>query len=194
MNSAKYHLGQNNINGLRPSPLRISKESHLIRKSSSSCSSASTSNSSSSIEPPVSGVKQQQQKNQPVIIYTHSPKVIHTQAKDFMALVQKLTGLSRSKNQEMAPPAQQGQDRQAEENYHAAAGAGGGADIVVSSLLKPPHAPYFADAPLFTPTPSDLFYSPRLPFRCPNSVFASPKMGNPISPSVLEFIKGLPEY
>uniref|UniRef100_A0A6N2N454 VQ domain-containing protein n=1 Tax=Salix viminalis TaxID=40686 RepID=A0A6N2N454_SALVM len=225
MNSSKYHLGQNNINGQRPSPLRISKESHLIRKSSSSCSSASTSNSSSSIEPPVSGVKQQQQKNQPVIIYTHSPKVIHTQAKDFMALVQKLTGLSPSNNQEMAPPAQQGRDRQgavsrgltagkgngnerkrdghdyndspstsAEENYHAAAGAGGGADIVVSSLLKPPHAPYFADAPLFTPTPSDLFYSPRLPFRCPNSVFASPKMGNPISPSVLEFIKGLPEY
>ncbi|KAF9674083.1 hypothetical protein SADUNF_Sadunf10G0090900 [Salix dunnii] len=228
MNSAKYHLGHNNINGLRPSPLKISKESHLIRKSSSSSSSsssASTSNSSSSIEPPVSGVKQQQQKNQPVIIYTHSPKVIHTQAKDFMALVQKLTGLSRSNNQEMAPPAQQGQDHQGavskglkagkgngneskhdghddndspsistEENCHAAAGAGGGVDIVVSSFLKPPHAPFFADAPLFTPTPSDLFYSPRPLFRCPNSVFASPKMGNPISPSVLEFIKGLPEY
>nr|GMC69489.1 VQ motif-containing protein 20-like [Ipomoea batatas] len=35
------------------------------------------------------------QPRHPVIIYTHSPKVIHTQPKDFMALVQKLTGFSR---------------------------------------------------------------------------------------------------
>ncbi|XP_011015512.1 PREDICTED: uncharacterized protein LOC105119107 [Populus euphratica] len=227
MSSAKYHhYGQSNINGQRPSPLKINKESHLIRKSSSS-SSASTSNSSSSvsvIDPPVFGEKleQQRQKNQPVIIYTHSPKVIHTQAKDFMALVQKLTGLSRSKNQEMAPLAQQGQDHQGvvskglkagkgncnerkhvghgdndsssistEENCH---GAAAGVDIVVSPFLKPPNAPHFADVPLFTPTSSDFFFSPRPVFRCPDSVFASPKMGNPISPSVLEFIKGLPEY
>lgn len=229
MSSAKYHYGQSNINGQRPSPLKINKESHLIRKSSSS-SSASTSNSSSSvsiIDPPVFGVKQQQQqqKNRPVIIYTHSPKVIHTQAKDFMALVQNLTGLSRSNNQEMAPPAQQGQDHQGvvskglkagrgngnerkhvghgdndsssistEENCRGTAAAAGGVDIVVSPFLKPPNAPYFADVPLFTPTSSDFFFSPRPVFRCPDSVFASPKMGNPISPSVLEFIKGLPEY
>ncbi|CAN7047957.1 unnamed protein product [Brassica oleracea var. botrytis] len=31
---------------------------------------------------------------QPVIIYTNTPKTIHTNPKDFMALVQKLTGLS----------------------------------------------------------------------------------------------------
>ncbi|KAL3578486.1 hypothetical protein D5086_019990 [Populus alba] len=230
MSSAKYHYGQSNINGQRPSPLKINKESHLIRKSSSSSSANSTSNSSSSvsiIDPPVFGEKQeqqqqQQQKNQPVIIYTHSPKVIHTQAKDFMALVQKLTGLSRSNNQEMATLAQQGQDHQGvvskglkagkgncnerkhvghgdnhsssistEENCHGAATA---ADIVVSPFLKPPNAPHFADVPLFTPTSSDFFFSPRPVFRCPDSVFASPKMGNPISPSVLEFFKGLPEY
>jgi hypothetical protein len=81
-----------------------------------------------------------------------------------------------------------------EENCHGAAAAAGGVDIVVSPFLKPPNAPYFADVPLFTPTSSDFFFSPRPVFRCPDSVFASPKMGNPISPSVLEFIKGLPEY
>ncbi|XP_006588293.2 VQ motif-containing protein 20 [Glycine max] len=45
---------------------------------------------------PTSLYKQPQQHHHPVIIYTHSPKVIHTQPKDFMSLVQKLTGLSRS--------------------------------------------------------------------------------------------------
>ena len=34
------------------------------------------------------------QQRAPVIIYTHSPKTIHTNPKDFMALVQKLTGMS----------------------------------------------------------------------------------------------------
>ncbi|WZY95152.1 hypothetical protein YC2023_067481 [Brassica napus] len=32
--------------------------------------------------------------SQPVIIYTNTPKTIHTNPKDFMALVQKLTGMS----------------------------------------------------------------------------------------------------
>ncbi|KGN52621.2 hypothetical protein Csa_008052 [Cucumis sativus] len=54
------------INGPRPSPLLIHNHSRLIRK-------------------PV-------QLRQPLIIYTHSPKIIHTHPKDFMALVQRLTG------------------------------------------------------------------------------------------------------
>ncbi|PKU80084.1 uncharacterized protein LOC110102216 [Dendrobium catenatum] len=37
----------------------------------------------------------------PVIIYTQSPKIIHTRACDFMALVQKLTGFSRSSNDDI---------------------------------------------------------------------------------------------
>uniref|UniRef100_A0A7N0TU49 VQ domain-containing protein n=1 Tax=Kalanchoe fedtschenkoi TaxID=63787 RepID=A0A7N0TU49_KALFE len=37
-----------------------------------------------------------QQHRHPVIIYTHSPKVIHTKPQDFMALVQKLTGHAAS--------------------------------------------------------------------------------------------------
>ncbi|CAL9206705.1 unnamed protein product [Musa hybrid cultivar] len=68
------------INGPRSAPLKIHKDSHLIHKSPSS--SAAT------------GARCQ--RNHPVVIYTHSPKVIHTQASDFMALVQKLTGRSQS--------------------------------------------------------------------------------------------------
>ncbi|KAE9613915.1 hypothetical protein Lal_00016557 [Lupinus albus] len=41
-----------------------------------------------------------QQHRQPVIIYTHSPKIIETHPKDFMALVQKLTGLSHDHSED----------------------------------------------------------------------------------------------
>ena len=71
----------------RPSPLRINRCSHVIQKpSSSSCSSSM-----------VSGDKSLQQ---PVIIYDNSPKIIHTSARNFMTVVQNLTGMSSS----TAPP------------------------------------------------------------------------------------------
>lgn len=75
---------QNNNNNNNPPPLKINKDSHFIKKSSASAAAAATSSSS----PP--------SHRHPVIIYTHSPKIIHTHPRDFMALVQKLTGLSRS--------------------------------------------------------------------------------------------------
>lgn len=95
----------NNVNGLLPPPLKINKDSHSIKKSSSSSSPPSSSSSSSSISSSslVSSVMAQgvatsnkPLQRHPVIIYTHSPKIIHTHPRDFMALVQKLTGLSRS--------------------------------------------------------------------------------------------------
>ncbi|TMW89851.1 hypothetical protein EJD97_016548 [Solanum chilense] len=55
------------------SPLKMNKDSVYIKKSPSS-----------------SFLNQ----HRPVIIYTHSPKIIHTNPCDFRALVQKLTGLS----------------------------------------------------------------------------------------------------
>ncbi|KAK7364085.1 hypothetical protein VNO80_12456 [Phaseolus coccineus] len=98
-----------NTNGLLPPPLKINKESHFIKKSSSSPPQSSCSSSSSISSSlvnnamtqgmPTSSYRPQQQRH-PVIIYTHSPKVIHTQPKDFMSLVQKLTGLSRSDKEE----------------------------------------------------------------------------------------------
>lgn len=64
-----------------PSPpfLKLNKDSRVIKKP------PSPSSSSSAAKP-----------RHPVIIYTQSPKIIHTNPTDFMALVQKLTGMSRS--------------------------------------------------------------------------------------------------
>ncbi|ESW24744.1 hypothetical protein PHAVU_004G156300 [Phaseolus vulgaris] len=109
---------KNNTNGLLPPPLKINKESHLIKKSSSSPPQSSSSSSSSISSSLVNNAMTQamptpsyrpQQQRHPVIIYTHSPKVIHTQPKDFMSLVQKLTGLTRAKEEEDDddPPPQQ---------------------------------------------------------------------------------------
>lgn len=70
------------LQGLRPPPLKICRESHKIRKPA----------------PPVSAVPSMPiiKRSQPVIIYMHSPKVIHAEVQDFMTLVQRLTGSSSS--------------------------------------------------------------------------------------------------
>ncbi|KAH7682618.1 VQ domain-containing protein [Dioscorea alata] len=83
----------------RPARLKIHKDSHNIQKPSSSSSSSS----STAV---TNGSSISHARHHPVIIYTHSPKVIHTQARDFMALVQKLTGLSHSDDNEQTktPP------------------------------------------------------------------------------------------
>ncbi|GFS37538.1 hypothetical protein Acr_00g0052540 [Actinidia rufa] len=59
--------------GPRPPPLRVHKDSHKIKKT-----------------PPMSA----HHHHPPVIIYTVSPKVIHTNPSEFMKLVQRLTGTS----------------------------------------------------------------------------------------------------
>ena len=124
-----------------------------------------------------------------------------------MALVQKLTGLfSRSINQGLDSKrlkSVEGNNHErkhvgrddiesssisTEENCHWA--AAGGVETVMSPILQALNT-RFSDVPLFTPTSADLFFSPRPVFRCPVSVFISSQMGNPISPSVLEFMKGL---
>ncbi|XP_057503759.1 protein MKS1-like [Actinidia eriantha] len=60
--------------GPRPPPLRVHKDSHKIKK------------------PPL--VPAHHHHRPPVIIYTVSPKVIHTNPSEFMKLVQRLTGTS----------------------------------------------------------------------------------------------------
>ncbi|KAL4311746.1 hypothetical protein GQ457_01G012640 [Hibiscus cannabinus] len=65
------------LQGPRPAPLKVRKDSHKIKK------------------PQSAPQQQQQQPSQirpPVIIYIASPKVIHTNPSDFMNLVQRLTG------------------------------------------------------------------------------------------------------
>ncbi|PHT46143.1 40S ribosomal protein S7 [Capsicum baccatum] len=90
---ADQAINNNNNNNIS-SPLKINKASHLIRKSSSNSLIPSSSSSSSLYNAVVATTIPHQQPRHPVIIYTHSPKVIHTHPRDFMALVQKLTGLS----------------------------------------------------------------------------------------------------
>ncbi|KAK1305609.1 Protein MKS1 [Acorus calamus] len=60
------------LNGHRPSPLHVHNDSHKIGKPKSSTTT------------------------DPIIIYTVSPKVIHTKPSEFMSLVQRLTGVSSS--------------------------------------------------------------------------------------------------
>lgn len=63
------------LQGPRPTPLKIRKESRKIRK------------------PPVAPTQQPPPPPPPpVIIYTVSPKIIHANASEFMTLVQRLTG------------------------------------------------------------------------------------------------------
>ncbi|XP_059645819.1 VQ motif-containing protein 8, chloroplastic-like [Cornus florida] len=177
------------INGPRPSPLRINRDSLVIHK------------------PYVNNHHHQQQQQNPVIIYTHSPKIIHTQARDFMALVQKLTGPTRSQNESSAPSQpQKGEDnrkpvvRQDENKSSSAtreencgdrdgdgAGAGAGDDHKERASYVSPmfnaHKTYLADIPLFTPSWNDFFCSPRPRFRYNDMVSPSRNM-----------VKGLPEY
>lgn len=185
------------INGPRPSPLMIKKDSHMIRKPSSTCVDAE--------------IKlQRPQRIKPIIIYTHSPKVIHTKAKDFMALVQRLTGRSSSSTNDDVSNASVPQEasenfgsslsdgsnnnsnetssalRRGDENYLVESGA------IVQHSTTPSHLD-FVDMPLFTPNSTELFFSARSSvYKYSDSPFGV--LGSLISPSALEFIKELPEY
>ncbi|CAL9068887.1 unnamed protein product [Musa banksii] len=194
------------INGSRPAPLKIHKDSHLIHKASSSSSSSSSTSTSTTTTTTSS---HQQQRHHPVIIYTHSPKVIHTQARDFMALVQKLTGLSRSAaddDSSSLPPApsQSKTSRKHKDDNRATASAsddsssssencssfGGDVHVSCSSLATvgaispisleqlPPLNPFLSEMPLFTPNSSDIFCSSRSFYRYPDPSLFSPSVPN----------------
>lgn len=71
------------LQGPRPTPLKVRKESHKIKKPP--------------MAPPAEPlVNHQQPPRQPVIIYAVSPKVIHANPSEFMKLVQRLTGPEHS--------------------------------------------------------------------------------------------------
>ncbi|XP_010265117.1 PREDICTED: VQ motif-containing protein 8, chloroplastic [Nelumbo nucifera] len=204
------------INGSRPSPLKINKDSHFIQKPSSSAHSPSSTSSSSCFSGVAAAASnKQQQRHPPVIIYTHSPKIIHTQARDFMALVQKLTGLSRSEDQSVQSHQDTaGQVSSSKTNNNNIKPGGhddtesssvvtdencvGGGDVQVSSSSISPvsEAPqsYFSDIPLFTPNAAELFCAPRPLYRYPDTVLTPSNIGSSISPSPLEVMKGLQEY
>lgn len=181
------------INGPRPSPLRISQDSNPIHKSSPPVPN-------SSFPPRQKNNKSRHQLRKPVIIYTHSPKIIHAQARDFMALVQSLTGISQSQHQSTTQNEHQKDEKIVKRDDNESSSSGvtdekyligeikERSSALVSPISRNPN-PYLADMPLFTPNSSDLFCSPRPLFRYSDMVSSSPNM-----PSFLEFMKGLPDY
>ncbi|XP_062096935.1 protein MKS1-like [Humulus lupulus] len=76
------------LQGPRPTPLKVSKDSHKIRKP------PQYPQPHPQVRHPPAPAGDNQQRHEPVIIYTVSPKVIHAEVSDFMSVVQRLTGPS----------------------------------------------------------------------------------------------------
>ncbi|KAG8366625.1 hypothetical protein BUALT_Bualt17G0099200 [Buddleja alternifolia] len=173
------------INGPRPLPLRINKDSHAIHKPSSD-------------NPKHNNLST---KRQPVIIYTHSPKVIHAQARDFMALVQKLTGLSRSDDEKTIKSESESTRDEDEKDKNVVYEDNESSSLTdekfmgevkhdssaVSPMYKVNNA-YMGDIPLYTPNTNELFCSSRN-----NLFFQSPTMATSYSNSYMDWMKGYPE-
>ncbi|VVA94285.1 unnamed protein product [Arabis nemorensis] len=139
------------INGSRPPSLKLAGESHSIKKRTS-CNV-------------VKQLGRRHGRGSPVIIYAHSPKVIHTRAEDFMALVQRLTGheevirlnpngVSESSSSVVTEEFNVGDDDTA---------------APFSMERQQHHLQNLADIPLFTPSSMTLFGSPsQLLYMSPN--------------------------
>ncbi|RLN42633.1 uncharacterized protein C2845_PM01G47250 [Panicum miliaceum] len=167
---------------------KVHRDSHSIHKAASPPSSSSTNSSvssssnaaaitSSSHRPaPAPRQRQPPHPQQPVIIYTHSPKVIRTNPRDFMSIVQKLTGLDSPGPGRGAPPAARvnagpvaaaaagAQDESSSSSSESCANAhaaGPPPPYADSQLMPPPAPPLDAhfmapDIPLLAPDASDL--------------------------------------
>ncbi|TKY64518.1 MKS1 protein [Spatholobus suberectus] len=79
------------LQGPRPPPLKVSKESHKIKKPPP--------HPAHHHHPHAPPEQNQQPQREPVIIYSVSPKVIHVTPGDFMDVVQRLTGASSGDEQ-----------------------------------------------------------------------------------------------
>ncbi|XP_061339434.1 VQ motif-containing protein 8, chloroplastic-like [Gastrolobium bilobum] len=190
------------INGARPSSLLINKDSHLIRKPSVSSTNF---------------VAQNKHQKVPIIIYTQSPKVIHTKPQDFMALVQRLTGKS-STNGDVSTATTVSLPHQP--NQEASLNSGSSLSDVsnnksiklkwmhqgasdgdeTNSALRRDDKTCVKGGASFQHSPSNLDFAD-MPLFTPNSSVVykysdSPFgiLGSLISPSGLEFMKELPEY
>ncbi|CAL9055416.1 unnamed protein product [Musa banksii] len=71
------------LQGPRPTPLKVSKESYKIKKPPAP---------SHPVAPPPQLPQPTQALRPPVVIYAISPKIIHVEPGEFMTLVQRLTG------------------------------------------------------------------------------------------------------
>ncbi|XWS60958.1 hypothetical protein CRYUN_Cryun07bG0083600 [Craigia yunnanensis] len=188
----KQSASVNGNAGLSPPPLKISKDSHLIKKSSSSSSSSSAASSLG-----VTSTAKPQQQRHPVIIYTHSPKVIQTHPKDFMALVQKLTGLSRDEDHHQQSKVEKGavsaeeEIKRIDDNESSSVITDKNCEGQENSCFLPPlfdplPAPFLtnipANIPVFTQNSTD-FPCVNQPFYNYNDLFFTPNMRSSISSS-----------
>ncbi|KAF6173404.1 hypothetical protein GIB67_027099 [Kingdonia uniflora] len=143
-------------------------------------------------------------------------KVIHTKPRDFMSLVQKLTGMSRPDDDggdvHVQPKSQDAQkfpvhdmrsvghhDETSSSSVVTDENCGATTDVQVSSSSVSPifESPnnYLSDIPLFTPNSLDFLCSADRPYyRYPDLMFSSPNMSSSMSPSVLEVMKGFQDY
>ncbi|KAK9060020.1 hypothetical protein SSX86_020724 [Deinandra increscens subsp. villosa] len=146
------------LNGPKPNPLKLNQQSHTVFK--------------------------QQEIRKPVIIYTRSPKVIHTKPHDFMALVQKLTGHSAGSKKQKQKKTLEAADRLYDLNHDDDDDNNYGADHI----------------PLFTPNnnnTSDYLFSPQRLLRLSDMLSSSSpnKSTTSLSPgSLVDFMNRLPEY
>ncbi|XP_057481263.1 VQ motif-containing protein 8, chloroplastic-like [Actinidia eriantha] len=161
------------INGPRPPKLRIKNDSHVISKKPNRTA-------------------EHGQNHHPIIIYAHSPKIIHAKPRDFMTLVQKLTGLSPR------PQNHKSSSYLTDESAPASASASASARVSNSSETSSSSpnfdaAPnqFLADMPLFTPNSANFFLSPLLRSYA-DAVSALPNLT--VSPSAFEAKKELPQY
>nr|XP_043620332.1 VQ motif-containing protein 8, chloroplastic-like [Erigeron canadensis] len=181
------------INGPRPTPLKLKQGSHTIHKQ-----------------------QFQKQIRPPIIIYTHSPEVIHTKPHEFMALVQKLTGASKDHQQQEIKKRllKQVDHEYNNRNDHKEVCNNDSTTSVThdekldkmmrlantSPMFNPPSNPSVNDIPLFTPNANDYFCSPHRRFYgfSDHMVSSSPNLNasliSPSGGSMLEIFKGLPEY
>ncbi|KDP20128.1 hypothetical protein JCGZ_05897 [Jatropha curcas] len=221
MSPSTPNINNNNC----PPPLKINKDSHMIKKSSSSSNSSPPSSSSSSSASSLTVVgpaklPPQGPQRHPVIIYTHSPKIIHTNPKDFMQLVQKLTGLSRPEDDHPPRVKQEKSNSSQDEESKNVRSIGNGNDDNESSsviteencggsivdgqvnscfappIFDPPN-PYMTNIPVFTPNSADFLCANQPFFNYTDSLFFNPpsvRSSISSSSSTLEGINELREY
>ncbi|CAL4944772.1 unnamed protein product [Urochloa decumbens] len=133
------------LRGPRPQPLKVSASS---RGSSPPTASASKSSS----------------KKTPVIVYEHTPKVVHARPQEFMTVVQRLTGKPAPATSSSLPP-------YVPAGFSPAAAAEEGGDPLLLTLGQRQAAPAAAAPTLPSPMAAGLLLSPGFIFS-PNTMQA----------------------
>ncbi|XP_052134574.1 protein MKS1-like [Oryza glaberrima] len=93
----KVHRGSRLIHKQPPAAASSSSSSNSSTSSASGLTTTTKNKNNAATAAAAHRPPSRQQHKQPVIIYTHSPKVIRTSPRDFMSIVQRLTGLDSAR-------------------------------------------------------------------------------------------------